>query len=132
MFRSLLICFTCLSAPLAADETWDSDMGLIIYEAEENGAAIFSFVNVDAYPGTLIIPGLAGNYSNRGVHEAFWLGSGAGNCLAFLAWPGYEATSNWGQALISFDGPAFPTSFTVTLGECFGPLSYAIRAEAHQ
>ena len=132
MFRCLLICFTCLSAPLAADETWDSDMGLIIYEAEENGAAIFSFVNVDAYPGTLIIPGLAGNYSNRGVHEAFWLGSGAGNCPAFLAWPGYEGTSNWGQALISFDSPAFPTSFTVTLGECFGPLSYAIRAEAPQ
>ena len=132
MFRSLLICLACLSAPLVADETWDSDMGLIIYEAEENGAAIFSFVNVDAYPATLVIPGLAGNYSNRGVHEAFWLGSGAGNCPAFLAWPGYEATSNWGQALISLDGPAFPTSFTVTLGECFGPLSYAIRAETPQ
>lgn len=130
MLKKLALCLALVAAPLAADEAWDSDMGLIVYEAEENGAAIFSFVNVDAYPATLVIPGLAGNYNNRGVHDAYWVGTGAGECPAFLAAPGYEATANWGRALISFDRPAFPTSFTLTLGDCFGPLTYAIRAEA--
>ena len=32
-----------LSTPLLADEVWESDMGQIVYEAEEGGAAIFSF-----------------------------------------------------------------------------------------
>ena len=130
MFKKLALCLALVAPPLAADEAWDSDMGLIVYEAEENGAALFSFVNVDAYPATLVIPGLAGNYNNRGVHDAYWVGTGAGKCPAFLAAPGYEATNNWGRALISFDRPAFPTSFTLTLGDCFGPLTYAIRAEA--
>jgi len=58
------------SAPLLADEVWTSDMGQIVYEAEEGGAAIFSFTNVDAYPARLIIPGLAGNYSDRSSHAA--------------------------------------------------------------
>lgn len=130
MFKKLALCLALVAPPLVADEAWDSDMGLIVYEAEENGAALFSFVNVDAYPATLVIPGLAGNYNNRGVHDAYWVGTGAGECPAFLAAPGYEATTNWGRALISFDRPAFPTSFTLTLGDCFGPLTYAIRAEA--
>lgn len=119
----------CMVSAAMADEVWTSDMGDIVYKAEENGAAIFSFVNVDAYPGVLVIPGLAGNYSNRGVHEAYWVGQGSGYCPAFLSPPGGEATTNWGRALISFDRPAFPTGFTLTLGDCFGPLTYAIRAD---
>jgi hypothetical protein len=132
MIRKIAISLALAATPAMADETWNSDMGLIVYEAEENGAAIFSFVNVDAYPATLVIPELAGNYSNRGVHDAYWVGSGSGFCPAFLAAPGDEPTTNWGRALISFDGPAFPTSFTLTLGDCFGPLTYAIRAEVPQ
>ncbi|MCT4559219.1 MAG: hypothetical protein N4A61_14310 [Pelagimonas sp.] len=119
-----------LGATMAqADESWMSDMGRLIYQSEENGAAIFSFTNVDAYPAELIIPGLAGNYDNRGVHEAYWIGQGAGTCPAFMARPGGQSTTNWGRALISFDRPAFPTGFTLTLGDCFGPMSYAIRAD---
>lgn len=118
-------------APALADEVWTTDMGEVVYEDEQNGAAIFSFTNVDAYPATLVIPGLAGNYSQRGVHQAYWIGTGAGYCDAFLGMPGgREASSNWGRAVVSFDGPAFPTSFTMTLGDCFGPLTYALRAEA--
>ncbi len=120
-----------LASPALADEMWDSDMGRIVYEAEEGGAALFSFVNVDGYAATLVIPGLAGNYSNRSVHEAYWIGSGAGMCDAFLAHYTTDPSADWGRALISFDRPEFPTPFTLTLGTCFGPLSYAIRAEVH-
>lgn len=116
--------------PVSADEMWQSEMGWIEYTAEENGAAIFTFTNLDAYGATLVIPGLAGNYDQRGVHEAFWIGEGAGDCEAFLSLPGGEPSANWGRALISFDTPAYPTGFTMTLGYCFDPLSYSMRAEA--
>ncbi len=118
-----------LATPAVADEVWTSDMGQVVYQTEENGAAILSFTNVDAYPATLVIPGLAGNYSDRGVHDAYWIGQGAGYCDAFLTIPGSDQPStNWGRAVVSFDQPSFPTGFTMTLGDCFGPLTYAIRA----
>ena len=123
-----LIC--ALPAIAAADEVWNSDMGEIVYLADENGAAILSFTNVDAYPAELVIPGLAGNYDSRGVHEGYWIGTGSGWCDSFMARPGGEASTNWGRALVSFDLPSFPTSFTLTLGDCFGPYSQVIRAEA--
>ncbi len=118
-----------LATPAVADEVWTSDMGQVVYQTEENGAAILSFTNVDAYPATLVIPGLAGNYSDRGVHDAYWIGEGAGYCDAFLTIPGRDQPStNWGRAVVSFDQPSFPTGFTMTMGDCFGPLTYAIRA----
>ncbi|TLP58343.1 hypothetical protein FEE96_18090 [Parasedimentitalea maritima] len=121
--------FALLSAPVLADEVWDSDMGQIVYEAEEGGAAIFSFTNVDAYPAKLIIPGLAGNYSNRSSHDAYWIGQGAGACTAFMSHGNTPASSQWGRAQVVFDGPAFPTSLTVVLGFCLDEPNIVIRGE---
>ena len=119
-----------LATPATADEVWTSMMGDIVYAAEENGAAIFTFTNFDAYPARLVIPGLAGNYSNRGTHEAFWLGGGSGTCPAFMAIAGDEySTTDWGRAVIAFDKPAFPTSFTVTIGWCFEEPRESFRGE---
>ncbi len=119
-----------LATPVAADEVWTSVMGDVVYESEVSGAAIFSFTNVDGYPARLVIPGLAGNYDNRGTHEAFWLGDGAGECDSFMSLSDGPETSQWGRALVSFDNPAYPTSFSVALGWCFGPLTISLRAEA--
>lgn len=113
----------------AADEVWTSDMGKIIYDSEVGDAAIFTFTNVDAYPATLVIPGLAGNYSDRGVHEAYWVGEGAGDCAGFRAAPNGTGSAQWGRALVAFDKPAFPTSFTLLLGFCLDPYVTSIRAE---
>ncbi len=118
-----------LSAPVSADEVWTSEMGQIVYEAEEGGAAIFSFINVDAYPAKLIIPGLAGNYSNRGSHEAYWIGQGAGGCIAFMSHGSKPASSQWGRARVVFDSPEFPTSVTVILGFCLDEPNIVIRGE---
>jgi hypothetical protein len=107
-----------LAMPTLADEVWDSDMGPIVYESEEGDAAIFSFTNVDAYSATLIIPGLAGNFSNRSTHDAYWIGQGSGECDAFMSRNGVPASSQWGRAQLVFDKPAFPTSVTVVLGFC--------------
>ncbi|MBY6113050.1 hypothetical protein KUW09_06080 [Mameliella alba] len=128
MFRALTLA-SFLAAPALADEVWTSDMGDIIYETDTQGAAILSFTNVDGYRAIVVVPGLAGNYDNRSVHDGFWMGEGAGDCLSSMTL-GTQSGHQWGQALISFDRPSFPTSFTLTLGDCFGPLAYSIRAEA--
>jgi len=118
-----------LTTPTLADEVWDTDMGPIVYEAEEGGTAIFSFTNVDAYPAKLIIPGLAGNYSNRGTHDAYWIGQGAGECAAFMSRTGVSESSQWGRAQLVFDKPAYPTSVTVVLGFCEEEPTIVLRGE---
>lgn len=116
------------AAPALADETWRADTGMIAYLAEEDGYAIFSFTTDLGYPAKLFIPELAGNYDSRGTHDAFWIGQGAATCPADLG-HGDDITGNWGQARLLFDEPAFPTSFTLLLGDCFGPLDRSVRAE---
>ncbi len=118
-----------LATPAVADESWTSVWGDIIYEDERHGDAIFSFVNFDGYVATLVIPGLAGNYSNRGMHDAYWLGQGSQVCNGFLSSPDGITSGQYGQALVVFDHAAFPTGFTLELGECFDPPTYSIRAE---
>lgn len=120
----------CLAAaPALADEVWRSDTGDIVYLADRNGAAILTFTNVDASAATLIVPGLAGNFDRRGTHPGFWIGEGAGNCAAILRHGDLESRQ-WGRAIIVFDRPGFPTSFTMILGACFDAPDLPVRAEA--
>ena len=128
MRLALTLAAALLATPTLADEVWTSQMGDIVYETEDNGAAILSFTNLDGYPARLFIPGLAGNYSNRGIHEAFWLGEGAGTCPVFMTAPGEGfGTTDWGRATVSFDKPGFPSSLTITLGWCFEEPREAFR-----
>lgn len=126
MFRALTLA-ALLATPALADEVWESDLGDIVYQDEINGAAVFTFRSFDGYPATLVIPGLAGNFDNRGVHDAFWLGDGPGYCLSSMTWEG-QTSQQWGSAVLIFDQPAYPTSFTVLMGDCFELQGYSIRA----
>lgn len=126
MFRALTLA-AILATPALADEVWDSDIGAFVYEAETDGAAVFSFRNFDGYQATLVIPGLAGNFDNRGVHEAFWIGKGPGYCLGSMSYNA-QSGNQWGRALLQFDKPNYPTSFTLLMGDCFDPLNYSVRA----
>lgn len=126
MFRSILLA-SLLATPVLADEVWDSDFGAIVYQDEQQGMAIFSFRNFDGYQATLVIPGLAGNFDNRGVHDAFWVGKGPGSCLSSMSFGDMNGAS-WGQAKLIFDKPSYPTSFTLLMGECFDPLNFSTRA----
>lgn len=127
--RVLLAFAACLAAaPALADEAWRSDMGDIVYLDKRDGAAILTFTNVDASLATLIVPGLAGNYDRRGTHPAFWIGEGAGNCAAILRHGDLESRQS-GRAIIVFDKPGFPTSFTMILGACFDAPDLPVRAE---
>lgn len=128
MFRALTL-VALLASPALADEVWDSTQGPVVYEEDTGGAAVLSFTHPNGDPAMLVIPGLAGNYQNRAVHQAFWIGQGPGTCFASMS-IGTQPSHHWGQALISFDKPDFPTSFTLSLGECFGPMTRSFRALA--
>lgn len=128
VFRTAAI-LALIAQPLVADEVWDTDMGPIVYQAEEAGTAIFTFTNVDAYTATLIIPGLAGNYDNRSTHDAMWIGQGSGECETFMSRSGVGESSQWGRARLVFDKPAYPTSMTVVLGYCMDEPHIVLRGE---
>ncbi len=125
--RLLLAAALTLAAPaVLADEVWSTPMGDIVYEAERDGDAILSFIYLDDHRATLVIPGLAGNYDFRGTHEAFWISEGGGACKSTMTYDTMSSTT-WGRALLVFDKPEYPTSLTLVLGECFGPLTDNLR-----
>ena len=124
-----LVVLVLAPLPAAADEAWTSKHGKIVYQSERDGAALLYFDHPDGSQAMLVVPGLAGNYTDRGVHEAYWVGTGEGTCDALLAITKGHGAHHWGRARIAFDKPAFPTDFTMMLGDCFGPLDRSIRAE---
>jgi len=131
MLKSLAPAFLALSlaSPALADEVWSSATGDIVYLADEYGAAILGFTDTYGDPGELIFPGLAGNFTDRGVHHGYWVGEGDLQCYTAMARPGGMASLAWGTATIAFDNPGFPTAFTLILGDCDTPADRSLRAE---
>jgi hypothetical protein len=118
-------CVALLATAASADESWTSSIGDIIYEAEIDGVAIFTYPapNVEGGVGRLYFPGLAGNYENRGSHTGYWIAPGdAGACPATLTGADGVASKDFGSLLIVFHEPGYPTGWTLVSGTCFGPL----------
>lgn len=123
--------FALVGLPSLADEVWTSPTGDIVYESEMAGDAIWSFYHpADGSGATLIIPGLAGNYDERSTHEAYWIGNSPGLCLSTMTHPSGVSGNTWGRAIVSFDEPAFPTSLSIAMGDCFGPIYAFIRGSS--
>ncbi len=118
-----------LAAPALADEVWSSTTGEIVYLADEYGSAILSFNDTDGSPAELIIPELAGNFTDRSMHYAYWVGDSDLECAVGMGRPGGQTSLSWGTAVIAFDDPGFPTAFTVLLGDCDDDYDRMIRAE---
>jgi hypothetical protein len=79
------LCAGLIAAPAQADESWTSSIGTIVYEAEVDGVAIFTYPlpDLEGGVGRLYFPGLAGNYDNRGTHPGYWIAPGdTGGCSA--------------------------------------------------
>jgi len=125
----LLVSILAMLAPNAkADEVWTTRDGDIVYETEIDGAAIWSFTTEDGARATLVFPNLAGNYDNRGTHHGFWLGPDDGLCDMTMSFAEFSSRT-WGQAIVAFDEPGFPSSLTLLTGNCIGPLWRSLRGE---
>ena len=130
MFRKLILTLGLILLPLTltADEVWTSEFGDVIYEREVNGMAVLS-MPLNEVRGLIYLPGLAGNYSNRSIHSGFWISDEVGPCPANLESPERLISSSWGRVEITFDGPAFPTGWTMRLGSCFGAADIVLRGD---
>ena len=117
-----------LAAPALADETWATPYGEAIYEQDLNQTTILTVPE----PETLLrvyIPGLAGNYTDRSTHFGYWIADGYDYCPARLVGEDGFGSFQWGSVILIFDGPAFPTSWTMLLGDCFDTPLRSIRGE---
>lgn len=103
--------------------------GQVVYEYDRGMDAVFSFP-LDGATALLVIPGLVGQYPDRGQHEAYWVMPDANGCAAQVMTPVGHPSGWFGQAMIVFDNPGFPTGFTLVIGRCFGPLDTSLRAES--
>jgi len=130
MIRHLLATALMLTAaPGLADETWETPNGPAIYEADIDGQAVISISFGDGSRGQMYFPGLAGNFDDRGTHSGYWIMPGFGDCAPQLTGIDGMSSTDWGRVVISFDTPAFPTSWTATFGLCFGDYTWSLRGE---
>lgn len=124
-FAALLL----LSTAAMADETWVTASGPAIYEADIGPTGILS-VPMGQGRAHLYFDGLGGNASERFVMTGYWIGPvGESNCTATLTGPDGKSSANWGLARIAFDRPAFPTGWTVTMGNCGFDGDWSVRAD---
>ena len=119
--RSLvaLFGFVCLVAPVSADEVWSTDMGQITYLKDVGDVAVLSIDRTSAPPFLIYVPGLAGNLDSRRDFFGYWLAEEDGSCPASIAGEDGVTSDSWGGANIMFHETAFPSGFTLVLGECF-------------
>lgn len=113
----------------AADEIWDSATGLIVYEVDSHGDAVFSFTDYRGTKANLIIEGFASKLDDRSTHQGYWIGDDGIDCKATLSHPGGYSGTKWGRAVVVWDKKTFPSSFTMTTGDCFGDPAVSLQAE---
>lgn len=116
----------------SADEVWMSPtVGDIVYEKDVGDAAVLSYSgNRTGRLAMLYVPGMAGS-TERYTFWGYWIDPTRGDeCGTELTGPDGTRARSWGQAIVVFDKPGFPSGFTALTGSCFNPPYESIRAEA--
>ena len=110
----------CVS-PALADEAWVlPGGGEVTWDDDVNDVAVLS------YP-----VGLSAAIDDRGIFHGYWIGpSGDSDCAATLTGPDGTRSAAFGQAIITFDQPSFPSGWSALIGQCFDPPSDEMRADA--
>jgi len=127
-YLTSILMLSLIPAFVLADEAWETRLGPVTYHTEIDGMAVFR-MRLDDVWGLIYLPGLAGNYTDRGTHKGFWVSDEIGPCAAKLQSPEGLTTSSWGRVEITFDAPAFPTGWTMMLGACFNDPDIKLRGE---
>lgn len=114
--------------PALADEAWDSDAGEIIYAEDIDNHAVLLLTQADGIERRFFIRDLAGNYDDRiGMFDGYWVASSMPGkttgdpCPFSIIAANGEVYDTWGQVVVEFDSPAFPSGFTAISGICLEP-----------
>lgn len=129
ILSSVAVAAIMMCAPQAwADEVWGSNLGEVVYQSEIDGFAVFTLAHPDG-PRTVFIDGLAGNHSDRvGYFTGYWVmassdaaGKSVESCPVTILAANGEPYNVWGQVMIEFLSPTFPSGFMGYTGVCLDP-----------
>ena len=126
--RSYIVAALLLLAapPALADEVWTTANGDIVYQEDIGDIAHWRFTTSNA-AYDIFLPGLGGNLDHRGVFSGYFLVVGSDLCGIEMKGPSGWSSSHWGEVVVEFYEPGFPSGFSFYRGECFVP---AIHGEA--
>ena len=125
MFRSFAaaILAAALALPALADEVWALPSGnQVTYLSDEGDTAVLGYTPVMGVEQSYIfVPGLAGNYDNRGTFTGYWVEPAyvGKTCPAALVAPGGVVWDRWGIVELKFHKKGFPSKITMKRGDCF-------------
>lgn len=134
-FRMLLTTATAtlalLAGPAAADEVWSLPSGnQVIYDRDVGDTAVLTYTPEQGLErGQIFVVGMAGQEA-RGRYQGYWVendDAGAA-CPATLIDAEGHSWRRWGLATVVFQRPGFPSSITLSRGECLGAPSGRVTA----
>lgn len=131
-------CVTALAAmalftPVAgADEVWSMPSGnQLVYDRDVGNVAVLTYrAEQGLESGQIFVVGLAGQGEGRGRYQAYWVeADDAGPaCAASIVDAEGRTWRRWGLATVSFARRTFPSSITVSRGECLSAPSGRVTA----
>ncbi len=108
-----------------ADESWASaQYGDIVYEKDVGDTAVLSMAG--GHPGSRVyiyLPGLAGNTSERGEFNGYWIESAPGECATDKTGADGLQSNLWGDVQVEFENPGYPSGFIMRMGSCGGEFT---------
>jgi len=125
MIRTLIAAAALAAAPLGAlaDEVWTLPSGnQVVYLSDEGDTAVLGYTPVLGVEQSYIfIPGLAGNYDNRGIYTGYWVEPTyvGKTCPATIIAPNGVPWERWGIVEVKFHKKGFPSKVTLKRGDCF-------------
>ncbi|NEP20411.1 MAG: hypothetical protein F6J97_26615 [Leptolyngbya sp. SIO4C1] len=113
----LLGLLTCafVPQPALADEVWTTEEYDVIYQADRNSTAIWSYGN----SGLVFIDGLGGVYTDRGSYSGYWVQETSSlRCDTYREGAEGKPTYHWGRFEVTFIDPDFPSRWHAHIGLC--------------
>jgi hypothetical protein len=121
------------SLPSFADEVWSLPSGnQIVYERDAGTTAILSYkAEVGLDQGLIFVPGLGGNYDNRGTFRGYWTEADDTGpaCAAAIVDAEGKTWKRWGVAEVKFAAKGFPSKFKLSRGNCFDAAKGSVTAK---
>lgn len=108
----------------SADETWDTDFGLMIWESDMDATAVLLLTDDTGGTTRFFVDGLAADMNGgRGHYTGVWIAAGKAedsgvSCGVAMVDPLGESSMTWGRFQITFVSPEFPSDWAGTWGAC--------------
>ena len=119
-----LLALSCFSQEALADEVWTTEEYNVVYEADRNRTAIWSYGDNG---GTIFIDGLAGVYTGRESYSGYWVQNTSSlRCDTYREGADGEPNYYWGSFKVDFLDSDFPSRWKAQIGLCDQPSTISL------